>query len=505
MSSSQTYDCIVIGAGYAGLAAAKALKEANKTVLLIEARDRVGGRAKTIQLGSHSHAADADEGVMDRSTTTSTASSSGVGLNYWDVGASFLGPRQLRMHALCKEFNINTFKTPREGDLVCNYRGKAQRYGNPDRPPFRLWEQADLALFIRRFEKLSETIDVEEPWKTPNAASLDKVTAREWFAKQLWTKAGMDIANMSMESTLGTSSSVVSLLHTLFYFKSNGSLTEALRTEDGAQSHLIVGGGQAIANMVHEYLGEEVVRLGEPVEAVQQDEHGVRVTTTKGSYQARKLIVATPPLHVLKMRFSPPLPTEKTVLLGQMPMGAYMKAFATYKTRFWADKGLRGELTSPSGFVCVTFDPTLPDSVVNAPGDNNNNKSPPGRSQPPPSRTFKMMGFICGSKAREFVGYSPEERMRIVLGEFAAAFGEEALEPEEFYLHTMMDEEWAGGCPVAHPLPGMWTALGQWLRKPVGQIHWAGTETATRFNGYMEGAVLSGERAAGEVLEGLGA
>lgn len=123
------------------------------------------------------------------------------------------------MHELCREFNITTFEAPRKGDLVLQYRGKAHRYDGPENLPLRLWGKVDIALFMRRFEKLVETVDVEEPWDRPNAASLDKTTASEWFAKVLWTEAALNLANLLMEATLGTGSSAVSLLHALFYFR----------------------------------------------------------------------------------------------------------------------------------------------------------------------------------------------------------------------------------------------------------------------------------------------
>ena len=84
-----------------------------------------------------------------------------------------------------------------------------------------------------------------------------------------------------MDATLGASSSVVSLLHALFYFKSNDSLGEALRTDGGAQSHLIVGGGQSIANKIHGCLGPEIIHLGEPADTIQHGGDGVAVTTVR--------------------------------------------------------------------------------------------------------------------------------------------------------------------------------------------------------------------------------
>lgn len=330
------------------------------------------------------------------------------------------------------------------------------------------------------FESLSATVDLDQPWRTPRAAELDRVTMREWYNKKLWIKGGRQMMEVALESTIGQDPSCYSMLHAMFFFKSSICMTWALNTRNGAQHEMMQGGGQAIADKIKHNLGDDIVHLSEPVERVVQDDSGVQIGTTKGAYRAKRAIMAVPPPLIFKIRFEPSLPTEKQTLLQHMPMGAYAKFFASYKTAFWRAKGLRGECTNPGGTMAVMFDAT-----------------------PPSGSPAKLMGFVAANTARHFLTLSEEERRRIALGEFALALGKEALEPEETFFHSMIEEEWAMGCPVANPAPGMWTLHGEWMRKPVNRVHWAGTETATHFYGYLEGAVLAGERAAGEVMQVL--
>ena len=78
-----------------------------------------------------------------------------------------------------------------------------------------------------------------------------------------------------------------------------------------------------------------------------------------------------------------------------------------------------------------------------------------------------------------------------------------ALQPTQFFETNWSEQEWTRGCPVGIPAVGSFVSYGPRLRKPVGRIHWAGTETATYWNGYMDGAVSSGERVAAEVAAAL--
>ncbi|KDN62076.1 putative flavin containing amine oxidoreductase [Colletotrichum sublineola] len=443
------YDCVVIGAGYSGLAAARLLKDSGKHILVLEALDRVGGRAKTIPVGDG---------------------------EYWDVGASFLGDQQDLMYALATEFGVPLHTTPTNGKIVLAYRGKAREYSGLI-PPMRPWEVIDMGMFVRRFEKLCESVNLEKPWLTPNADELDRITVREWLMKGAWTQATIDMGNLAFETTIGQNTSCISMLHAMFFFKGVINLTSALSSENGAQKHFIQGGGQAIAKKLMDYLGDGTVHLEEPVHKISYSKSVAIIQTEQATYRTRRIISAIPPGNVLKIEFEPRLPMEKESLLQNMPMGSFTKVYATYKRPFWRERGLTGESTNPDGFVSVTFDAT-----------------------PPSGSPAKLMGFVASTKSREFMSFSKDKRRHVALGGFAAAFGQEALDSEDFFCHNMMEENWSFGCPMATPAPGMWSLFGEWMRKPVGAIHWAGTETSTKHYGYMEGAVFAGQRSAREVL-----
>ncbi|EFQ33044.1 flavin containing amine oxidoreductase [Colletotrichum graminicola M1.001] len=438
------YDCVVIGAGYSGLAAARLLKDSGKHILVLEALDRVGGRAKTIP-----H----------------------VDGEYWDVGASFLGDQQDLMYGLATEFNVPLHTAATNGKIVLTYRGKARGYSGL-LPPMQPWEVLDM--------KLCESVNLEKPWLTPDAEKLDRITVHGWLKKGAWTQATIDMGNLAFETTIGQNTSCISMLHAMFFFKGVVNFTSALSSENGAQKHFILGGGQAIASKPMDYLGDEIVHLEEPVRKISYSESVASIRTDKTTYRTRRIISAIPPGNILKIEFEPRLPIEKESLLQNMPMGSLTKFYATYKKPFWRERDLTGESTNPDGFIGVTFDASQPSGFP-----------------------AKLMGFVGSTKSREFMSFSKDKRRHVALGGFAAAFGQEALDPEDFFCHNMMEENWSSGCPTATPSPGMWSLFGQWMRKPVEVIHWAGTETSTKHYGYMEGAVFAGQRSAREILEEL--
>jgi monoamine oxidase len=153
---------------------------------------------------------------------------------------------------------------------------------------------------------------------------------------------------------------------------------------------------------------------------------------------------------------------------------------AVYDRPFWRDQGLTGQALSTSGPVSVTFD-----------------DSPPGGG---PGALF---GFVGGDDARRYSAMSASARRAAVLAQFVNFFGPKARSPRGFFETSWSGEQWTRGCPVGIPGLGTLLAYGSRIRQPVNRIHWAGTETSDYWNGYMDGAVRSGERAAAEVLSKL--
>jgi monoamine oxidase len=203
----------------------------------------------------------------------------------------------------------------------------------------------------------------------------------------------------------------------------------------------------------------------------------VIIDTKRLRIRAKRAIVAVPPTLAGRIDYSPDMPADRDQLTQRVPQGNLTKVAAVYDRPFWRDAGLTGTAVSTDGFVNATFDDT-----------------PAGGS---PGVVF---GFVGGDKSRAFNALSDSDRKAAVLAQFTQFFGSQASNPIGYLESNWASEPWSRGCPVGIPGPGVLTAVGPALRRPVGKIHWAGTETSTYWNGYMDGAVRSGERAAAEVL-----
>lgn len=252
-----------------------------------------------------------------------------------------------------------------------------------------------------------------------------------------------------------------------------------MATGGGAQDSRVVGGSQAIALRAAEELGD-ALRLGSPVHLIRQDAGGVEVVHDHGSVRAARVIVALPPALAGRIRYSPALPGRRDQLTQQAPMGAVIKLQVRYDEPFWREDGLSGFAISLDDPIAVMFD--------NSPED---------------LRSGVLLGFFEGEHATEASLMHAGERRTLALSCFAKYFGERALHPAEYVEQDWTAEEFSRGCYGGRMGTGVWTRYAQALSKPIGRIHWAGTETAHVWNGYMDGAVRSGERAAEEALSAL--
>lgn len=445
-------DVIVVGAGLAGLTAARELVSEGVNVTVLEARDRVGGRILNHDMG--------DGKIVE-------------------IGGQWIGPGQDRMYQLAKELGIETFPTYDTGDSIATIDGKKYRFSG-DLPRLNPAVLADFAQGFLRLERAAKGINLAEPWKTPNGKRLDSQTLESWIRRNLVTRRGRDLLRLFIGAVFATEPSSLSLLYSLLYIKSGASLDTLIRTSRGAQQDRLIGGSQLLAIRIAEQL-PDVIQLESPVSKIEQTDDGVIVLGPRGSAMARRAIVAIPPTLAGRIEYDPPLPADRDQLTQRMPQGSVVKVHAFYDEPFWRRDGLSGQAGDPGLPVGFTFDNSPPDG---SPGI--------------------LVGFLEGKSARAFGRISdPERRRNLVLRCFENYFGPRAAQPRDYIEMDWSAERWTRGCYGGHMPPGVLTQYGRSLRAPIGRIHWAGTETAVSWTGYMDGALESGERAASEVLEAL--
>jgi monoamine oxidase len=442
------YDVLVVGAGYSGLSAARLLKDAGRKVLILEARDRVGGRVHTKHL---------EQG------------------QYIDLGAQWIGPTQNRMYELLKEFGIPAFKTHDEGKTILHWAGRTKTYKGLI-PPLPIPALLSLNNAIKKMNRLSAGIDPSKPWAAAKAEHWDSITLQAWMDRQMLNRKAKDLFSLAAQAIFAAHPAEISMLFALYYTRSGVDFENLMNIRNGAQDERILGGADLPARKMAEILREEI-RLSMPVDHVQQDEKGVTVTARGNLFTAQKLLFAIPPPMFSKIGFSSPVSAERKQLWQRMPMGAVWKCYAIYPEPFWRKKGLNGVVASDSGYTRVVFD--------NSPHDGS---------------TGILMGFVLADEARAFSRLNDEERKKAILDSFAKYYGPEASTPLQYIDQTWIEEEWSQGCYTAFMAPHTMTSLGKILRTPEGHFHFAGTETAEEWNGYMEGAVRAGEREARNVM-----
>jgi monoamine oxidase len=451
-------DVCVVGGGLSGLAAARALVAADRKVVVLEARNRVGGRTWNASLGAG---------------------------HITEIGGEFVGPTQDRILALARAVGVKTFPTYNTGSNVLIAGGVRSLYNAvPGLPNDADVQQAIFAAL--GLDPLAKQAGVSAPWKAKDARAWDAMTLDDWMRTAVTSPKGQAVFVGACQAIWGADPKELSLLYVLQYVAAAGNSTHPgtflrlITTGGGAQERRFVGGSQVVSERVAERLAKRVV-LRAPVRAIAQDGERVRVVAGGTIVEASQVILAVPPALAARLAYSPALPKGKAALLRALVPGSLTKAEAVYATPFWRAAGLSGQGVADIGPANTIFDNSPPDGSVGV-----------------------LFGFVGGSSHAAWAALQADQRRAQVLQQLVAYTGDpQAGTPVDYIEQDWTKERWTRGCPVAHAAPGVLTKYGPWLRRRVGRLHFAGTETADYWLGYMDGAVRAGDRAARDVLAAL--
>ena len=444
---------VVVGGGFAGLTAARRLSEVGVEAIVLEASDRVGGRVDRLDLGG------------------------GVWL---DLGGTWCGPTQDRIIALADEVSVGRFPQYAEGRNLVELDGRVTSYSGTI-PRVGLGTLIDLARMQLGAGRAAKRVSPSAPWGSKGAESLDNISLDEWLRGRRHGRKAITLLGIGGKTIWGAEPRELSALYALGYISGAGGLDSLLDTEGGAQQDRFDGGSLEVAERVALELGDRVVK-NQPVSRIEDDGGAVTVVCAGGTVRAQRVVVALPPPLCSKLDFSPALPEGRLAVQDRWKMGALTKCFAVYDEPFWREAGLTGEALSDKGPATITFDVSPPDGSVGI-----------------------LAGFVGGDDARAYATTGESERREQLLAGFARLYGKRAKNPDRFIEQQWAAQPFSGGGPTAIAPPGAVMASRESIREPVGRIHWAGTESAEEWAGYIDGAVRSGERAAAEVAAAISA
>ncbi len=446
---TRVYDVAVVGAGLAGLSAATAVHHSGRSVVVLEARHRVGGRNFDHRLAPGKVA---------------------------ELGGQWAGPGQTKVLGLARELGVATFQTYTHGQSIYYSNGRTQTYSGSI-PPANPAALAESEVAIVKLNQMAKSVPASAPWKSAQAGTWDQETCATWITQNLHTSQGQDLFFLAVRGVYGEEAKEISLLDLLQAISGVGGDFNTLI--GSAQSIRFVGGPQQLSEKLAHRLGR-AVHMGVAVRGIAQDGTRVTVSSSHEAFHAQQVIVTLPKTLAGRIVYAPALPPKLDQLLQREPMGSVIKVNAIYRTPFWRARGLNGQVISDRGPIRITYD-----------------------NSPPDGKPGVLVGFMEGNDSRAFYGASMARRRRAALACFARYFGRNALHPIGYVDLVWAQEEFTRGAYGSFNPPGVLTSLQDPLEEPVGRIHYASSDASALWPGYMDGAIRSGRAAAARALAEL--
>jgi len=448
VAPQRTFDAIVVGAGLAGLTAARDLEAAGRSVLVLEARDRVGGRNFDHPLGAG---------------------------KVVELGGQWAGPGQDKVLALAHELGVATFPTFSDGASIY-YQGGQRKTYTGDIPPASPPALVEVEATIVELNNMAAEVPADAPWQAPHAGVWDVQTIETWIEGQDHTDEARFLADLAIRGVYGEEASEISLLDLLSAITGVGGDFNTLI--GSAQTIRFVGGPQQLSIRLAARLGSAVM-TSSPVLGIDQGAP-MMVRTAAGSFRARSVVLAIPKTLIGRIAFSPPLGPAYDQYLQRQPMGSVIKINAIYDTPFWRAQGLNGAVVSDTGPIEIVYD-----------------------NSPPDGRPGVLVGFMEANQSRALYSASPDARRGAALTSLARYFGDAAAHPVDYVDMVWATEPFTRGAYGSFNPPGVLTSLGPATSGAAGGLHFAGADFSPQWPGYMDGAIRSGERAAREALATL--
>jgi monoamine oxidase len=459
--SSDIVDVLIIGGGLSGLSAGNYLFDRHQTnFLILEARDRVGGRTCTIDYQQHAV----------------------------DVGGAYVGPFQNRILRLAREFNIHTYRIDNKGKSVLTFNdGHRTEYSGTIPTSISIFKLLDLNNMLCRTQEWCEQLSNRAPWSNSELLTkYDGITVEDWLDEFAETDEAKQIYRAAVRTIVCVEPNEVSMFAWLTYINSGLGIMRLCEVDNGAQERKFQGGSQQISNCLRDKLGHEHVRLNHIVKHIEWSSDIVHVTCDNDRiFSARHVIIALAPSLYKSIQFEPKLPDKKLEATERMYMGSIIKTITVFDRPFWKDNGFSGSVldtSHASSPVVFSYDDS---STANG--------------------FYALMGFVVADASRQWATKTREQRRQAICEQYARAFKCNAMLTgcRDYIEQNWCDEKFSGGCYTDIMPKNVLSSLREQLRTSCGtndQLIFAGTELATRFAGYMDGAVQSGEHAAFDVL-----